>query len=530
MIQALNGKAAASTLTVNLLKTITLTGWVEQIPKTKAHVNRDKATQKLQHLKALRRHIADESNRLDMARPIPQDPAPQEPLPTHKDVHLQPTMTMRVMRLIIKRAYKARDYPKSEKKGTITGLPKPGQRGLIRSTDTIRPLTVSPIIGRVINAVLAKWVGRALADNHILDPAGHAFLPGLSIHDCIATWTHCARQSSHAEDNTKEKAMYTILYDISKAYDTTKWSSIIRALENMGFGNDFIDYVQNSLLGTELRMRTNLPGRTTPTVMMHRAIKQGCPLAPLLFVIVMDELHRGYRDLGGYDLHHGPKHHRITTRTSSLGFCDDTAILASSMEQLLAMHTWTHKFFTDHNFQINTIKSNLTARQADGLPFLGTVFWPGNGLPITTIAPDTATRYLGAYVSLDLIWDTQIHEMDKIVKNLILSLHTKQMSILQGCMYIRNALGQKMEIGLRHADIPHKQLVKWDTDVAAALVSRAALTAGRIHKSSVATILQAPLLEHLNALCKTMQIMETLTKVSPLRDYYRHNYDKNTGA
>ena len=138
-----------------------------------------------------------------------------------------------------------------------------------------------------------------------------------------------ARQSSQAEDNTKEKAMYTILYDISKAYDTTKWSSIIRALENMGFGKDFIDYVQNSLLGTELRMRTNLPGRTTPTVMMHRAIKQGCPLAPLLFVIVMDELHKGYRDLGGYDLHHGPKHHRTTTRTSSLGFCDDTAIVAA---------------------------------------------------------------------------------------------------------------------------------------------------------------------------------------------------------
>ena len=151
------------------------------------------------------------------------------------------------------------------------------------------------------------------------------------------------------------------------------------------------------------------------------------------------------------------------------------------MEQLLAMHAWTHQFFTEHNFQINTIKSNLTARQADGRPFTGTVFWPGTGLPITTIAPDMATRYLGAFVSLDLNWDTQIHELDKVVKNLIISLQTKQMSILQGCMYIRNAMGQKMEIGLRHAEIPHKQFLKWDADVAAALVNRAALTSGRIH-------------------------------------------------
>ena len=187
VIKALNGKAMASTLTVNLLKTITLTSWVEQQPKTKAHINRDRASQKLAHIKTLKRHNSEEANRLGTG-PTPAPPLP-EPLPTQKEVTIQPTMTTKVMRLIIKRAFKARDYPKSEKKGTITGLPKPGQRGLIRSTDTIRPLTVSPIIGRVINAVLAKRTGRALADNHILDPASHAFLPGLSIHDCIATWT-----------------------------------------------------------------------------------------------------------------------------------------------------------------------------------------------------------------------------------------------------------------------------------------------------------------------------------------------------
>jgi hypothetical protein len=49
-------------------------------------------------------------------------------------------------------------------------------------------------------------------------------------------------------------------------------------------------------------MRTNLSGRVTSPVELRKAIKQGCPLAPLLFAIVMDELHSNYRAIGGYQL------------------------------------------------------------------------------------------------------------------------------------------------------------------------------------------------------------------------------------
>ena len=55
-----------------------------------------------------------------------------------------------------------------------------------------------------------------------------------------------------------------------------------------------------SLIGTKLKMKDGSKTGTTPYVTMHKAIKQGCPLAPLLFVILMDELHVGYRKIGGY--------------------------------------------------------------------------------------------------------------------------------------------------------------------------------------------------------------------------------------
>jgi hypothetical protein len=37
-------------------------------------------------------------------------------------------------------------------------------------------------------------------------------------------------------------------------------------------------------------------------VEMHKAVKQGCPLAPLLFIIVMDELHASLASSTGYSL------------------------------------------------------------------------------------------------------------------------------------------------------------------------------------------------------------------------------------
>jgi hypothetical protein len=87
--------------------------------------------------------------------------------------------------------------------------------------------------------------------------------------------------------------------------------------------------------------------RVTPMIQMKKAVKQGCPLAPILFAIVMDELHEGYRRAGwGYKLKKGPL-------ISSRGYCDDTMITASNWETLQKMNEWTKQFCDRHHFKMN---------------------------------------------------------------------------------------------------------------------------------------------------------------------------------
>ena len=97
-------------------------------------------------------------------------------------------------------------------------------------------------------------------------------------------------------------------------------------------------------------MHTNIRGRVTETVLIHKAVKQGCPIAPLLFAIVLDELHCTYRAIGGYRLDD-------STVIASRGYCDDTAIVADTLVTFKALHTATFTFFRDHN---------LTLAQANG--------------------------------------------------------------------------------------------------------------------------------------------------------------------
>ena len=489
-----------------LLKAVTTRSWVERVPRTEDD----------DHTAALHRKFSIDFEQMrqeldDRDRPDPL----RGPRPDNTDPYILQTREPLVTRDVLLRALNlclaSRDIPGSEKISITTGLPK--NEGLVNSTDDLRPISVGPGISRLLNKIMADRLSGLLVRHDVLDKAQFAFLPGGDVHGPIsATLTAYRDRAKH------QKPCYAIFYDISKAYDTIRWTSIRTAMTAVGLPTAFTEFVMNSLKGTMLAMRTNVPGNITPRVEMHKAIKQGCPLAPLLFVIVMDELHCALRERHeGYALGIGYKgKHKIQSR----GYCDDTCVMSTSLADLTAMNKTVHEFFTTHGLRINSKKTKVTGRNADQTPFTGTILWPGNNERFDTIPPDKPIKYLGAHITLDLDWTTHTNKLNALVITTAHHLNNGRLSLLQAASLIKYVTGPRMEIGMRHADIALAQLQKWDKILASALANRAGMASDKTHESGIAISCRLHPLTNQYLATKMAYAMELLTRKSELRDHH----------
>ena len=124
---------------------------------------------------------------------------------------------------------------------------------------------------------------------------------------------------------------------------------------------------------------------------MLSSVRQGDPLAPLIFILVLDVLHCGIeeiclRDGHGVDLGGG-------VRLASMGYADDTAIVADSDEGIRALHEWVRGFFGAHAFKINSKKTKyICSVDPAGVECLHGV----DGIAhISPLPSCTSFRYLG---------------------------------------------------------------------------------------------------------------------------------------
>ena len=78
--------------------------------------------------------------------------------------------------------------------------------------------------------------------------------------------------------------------DLSKAYDRVSWIYLGVILTKMGFGVPFITWVMISLTSVSFSVLIN--GVASSFFRSGRRLRQGCPLAPLLFLVVVEGLSR----------------------------------------------------------------------------------------------------------------------------------------------------------------------------------------------------------------------------------------------
>ena len=82
--------------------------------------------------------------------------------------------------------------------------------------------------------------------------------------------------------------------DLVKAYDKVSWMYIRLLLTHLGFDIAFIKWVMSCI--TTMSFLVIINGATSPFFHAKRGSRQGCPLSPLLFLLVEKGLSRSIKE------------------------------------------------------------------------------------------------------------------------------------------------------------------------------------------------------------------------------------------
>ena len=121
--------------------------------------------------------------------------------------------------------------------------------------------------------------------HHWILPSQTGFVPNRCILDNIFLAFEAIKWT--LESKSKHE-LSMILLDFEKAYDRVNWTFLKQVMEKMGFDSTWIHQVMSLNLNATASVIVN--GEQSKNFRLQRSVRQGCPLAPYLFLLTVDVL------------------------------------------------------------------------------------------------------------------------------------------------------------------------------------------------------------------------------------------------
>ena len=225
--------------------------------------------------------------------------------------------------------------PKELKTALTTPVYKKGDAD---DPNNYRPISVLPIISKVMEKVLSEQLYTYLLSNGHISSSQHGFKPKHSTVTCLLELTEDIRQ-----ELDKGKATGILALDLSKAFDTINHDNLLDKLDKIG-----IKHNAHKLLSNYLHERQQITKQgnlySDKTILTH-GVPQGSILGPLLFIVYINDIFS------------------ITKHCKILSYADDTTLYCSSLhpsniqqsinEDAKTLTAW----FRQHGLKVNAGKS-----------------------------------------------------------------------------------------------------------------------------------------------------------------------------
>jgi hypothetical protein len=206
----------------------------------------------------------------------------------------------------------------------VTLIPKKQNAVDIRD---FRPISLIGSVYKILAKVLANRLRRVL--DGLVSESQNAFVGGRQTLDSVLIANECL------DSRIKSRILGVVCkLDIEKAYDHVNWDCLLYLLNRMGFGSKWIQWIRTCISTVCFSVMIN--GSPSGFLGSSRGIRQGDPLSPLLFLLVMEVLSRMLRKteeaglIKGFQAGKSPGE---GISVSHLLFADDTIVFCDAIPE-----------------------------------------------------------------------------------------------------------------------------------------------------------------------------------------------------
>ena len=241
----------------------------------------------------------------------------------------------------------------------------------------------------------------------IISESQNSFVGGRKILDSVLIANECL-------DSRLKSRLPGIVckLDIEKAYDHVHWGSLLYLLKRMGFGTKWCRWIETCISSIQFSILVN--GSLEGFFRCLRGIRQGDPLSPLLFLLVMEILSRMLRKVETEGLIQGFSaggNANEGLRISHLLFADDTILFCDAdSDQLLYIRMVRSCFEAVTGLRVNMAKSVMVpVGEVGNITLLADCLdYRVGALPLTYLGMP-----LGAPYKTVSVWDPIIEKMKR---------------------------------------------------------------------------------------------------------------------
>jgi hypothetical protein len=284
----------------------------------------------------------------------------------------------------------------------LTLIPKKSEAFEVKD---FRPISLVGSVYKVLAKVLANRLRLVL--EKIISGSQNAFVRGRQILDSILIANECLDRRLKAGDPG-----VLCKLDLEKAYDHVNWGFLDYMLQRCSFSDKWRTWI--SFCVSTVRFSVLINGTSCGFFESTRGLRQGDPLSPLLFVIVMEALSRmldraidgGF--LSGFQVGSEEANHLMV---SHLLFADDTLIFCEAdPDQILNLGFLLTWFEAISGLKVNLAKSEMV--QVGDVPHVGELAGI-LGCSTSSLPMKYLGLPLGAKFKAKEIWNEVLEKMER---------------------------------------------------------------------------------------------------------------------